>query len=154
MSPCSTDLNTPAPLTGAIAVTAWHDPVIDQLGHDPRSEYVEHFWLGILGPSTTWLMRRVAAAMDTSPDGFLLPVVDTARALGLGVPHGRQSPFIRSLNRGCQFRLARWDGEDLQVRRKFPPLSRGQVLRLPDSLQLAHDEWQHQELIASHSPSR
>lgn len=32
-------------------VVAWVDPVIDELGHDPRSHYVEHYWLGVLGPS-------------------------------------------------------------------------------------------------------
>jgi hypothetical protein len=31
---------------------AWTDPVIDTLGHDPRSWYVEQFWLGIIGPTT------------------------------------------------------------------------------------------------------
>ena len=31
-------------------VVRWHDPLIDQLGHDPRSRYVEQFWLGVLGP--------------------------------------------------------------------------------------------------------
>lgn len=32
-------------------ITAWHDPVVDALGHDPRSPYVERFWLPLLGPS-------------------------------------------------------------------------------------------------------
>ena len=41
------------PLVGpaTLTVTPWADPVIDTLGHDPRSPYVERFWLGILGPS-------------------------------------------------------------------------------------------------------
>ncbi len=25
-------------------IEAWPDPVIDELGHDPRSAYVERFW--------------------------------------------------------------------------------------------------------------
>jgi hypothetical protein len=29
------------------------DDVIDALGHDPRSHYVETYWLGTLGPPTT-----------------------------------------------------------------------------------------------------
>jgi hypothetical protein len=33
-------------------IVAWTDPVIDTLGHDPRSWYVEQFWLGIIGPTT------------------------------------------------------------------------------------------------------
>lgn len=46
--PLTTDPVFPIP---TIAVEAWSDPVIDQLGHDPRSAYVERFWLPVLGPS-------------------------------------------------------------------------------------------------------
>lgn len=138
------------PLDGGITVRPWTDPVIDQLGHDPRSAYVEEFWLGILGPSTTWLLRRIAAGFDLSPDGFTLPVVDTARALGLGAPNGRHSPFVRSISRGCTFRMARWEGDQLCVRRKCPPLSLNQVRRLPESLQAAHLAWQREQLSRHH----
>src|SRR5215470_15811471 len=41
----------PLPLDSLI-IYPWTDPVVDAVGHDPRSPYVEHFWLGILGPST------------------------------------------------------------------------------------------------------
>ena len=34
----------------SLHVLPWVDPVIDQVGYDPRSRYVERFWLGILGP--------------------------------------------------------------------------------------------------------
>lgn len=33
-----------------LRIVAWTDPVIDTLGHDPRSWYVEQFWLPIVGP--------------------------------------------------------------------------------------------------------
>jgi hypothetical protein len=33
-------------------VTPWHDPVVEAVGHDLRSPYVERFWLALLGPST------------------------------------------------------------------------------------------------------
>jgi hypothetical protein len=39
--------------TETIAIRPWPDEVIDAVGHDPRSAYVERFWLGVLGPSTT-----------------------------------------------------------------------------------------------------
>ncbi len=130
-----------------LPVRPWPDPVIDALGHDPRSAYVETFWLGILGPSTTWLLRRLAAALDASPAGFDLDLADTAAALGLGAKGGRHSPFMRALSRCCQFDLAiaRPDGT-LAVRRKVPPLNRRQVLRLPPSLVAAHQAWQEGEL--------
>ena len=39
-------------------IRPWSDDVVDKLGFDPRSSYVEDFWLPTLGPSTTWLLRR------------------------------------------------------------------------------------------------
>ena len=37
---------------GPLTIRPWPDDVIDSLGHDPRSHYVETYWLGILGPPT------------------------------------------------------------------------------------------------------
>lgn len=37
-------------LSRTVHVTPWPDPVIDAVGHDARSPYVERFWLSILGP--------------------------------------------------------------------------------------------------------
>ncbi|MEA2902491.1 MAG: hypothetical protein QOH36_2378 [Actinomycetota bacterium] len=135
------------PTLTVLPVRPWPDPVIDALGHDPRSTYVELFWLGILGPSTTWLLRRLAAGLDASPAGFDLDLADTAASLGLGSKGGRHSPFMRALGRCCQFDLAlAGPGGTLLVRRKVPPLNRRQVLRLPPSLVAAHQEWQESEL--------
>lgn len=135
------------PSVTVLPVRPWPDGVIDALGHDPRSAYVERFWLGILGPSTTWLIRYMAARLDASPEGFDLDLVATAQALGLGSKGGRHSPFMRALSRCCQFDVAeaRSDGT-LAVRRKLPPLSRRQALRLPPDLAAAHQAWQESEL--------
>ena len=43
----------PIPTTATLAVRPWPDPVIDALGHDPRSAYVEQYWLPILRPPST-----------------------------------------------------------------------------------------------------
>ncbi len=123
------------------------DDVIDALGYDPRSVYVETYWLSVLGPSTLWLLRRLVAGLELQPDGFELPMAETARALGLGDKGGRSSPFVRSLVRLCQFDVAvPIDRTALAVRRKLPPLNRRQVLRLPLSLQDAHQRWQEEQL--------
>jgi hypothetical protein len=37
--------------TATLRIVPWRDEVIDELGHDPRSHYVETFWLPVLGPS-------------------------------------------------------------------------------------------------------
>jgi hypothetical protein len=146
----STTLTLPTETPPAtLPIRPWPDGVIDALGHDPRSVYVERFWLGILGPSTTWLLRRLATGLEASPAGFDLPLADTARALGLGDQGGRHSPFMRALARCCKFDLAeaRPDGA-LAVRRKLPPLNRRQVTRLPAPLQDEHRKWQDEQLAA------
>ena len=125
-----------------IRIVGWPDPVIDRLGYDPRSLYVETFWLGILGPTCTWLVRRLATGLDDHPEGFDLDLEDTARALGLGSPSGRQSPFRRALARCVTFQVARRQGPmTLAVRRRLPPLPRRHLVRLPTSLQERHATW-------------
>jgi len=116
--------------------------VIDTLGHDPRSWYVEQFWLGIIGPTSTWLLRRMVAGFDNEPEGFEMHLDDTARGLGLGGREGRHSPFQRALSRCVSFHLARRVGPDaLGVRRRIPPLPRRHLDRLPPTIQRLHAEW-------------
>ncbi len=109
-------------------------------GFDPRHPYVEEFWLGILGPSAVWLLRRFAAGFDSCPTGFELDRHLTAGAIGL-VGEGRQSPIARTILRLTQFGLARFEGPGLLVRRNLPLLTTRQVARLPAPLRVAHREW-------------
>ncbi|HYF44983.1 MAG TPA: hypothetical protein VD926_02155, partial [Acidimicrobiales bacterium] len=130
-----------------LTVRPWPDTVIDRVGHDARSRYVEQFWLGVLGPSTTWFLRLVAHELDQEPHGFRLDLGATALALGLGPPGGRSSPLHRAVDRAVRFRLARAVGTDgLDVRRRLPPLNRHQLERLPPSVREAHADWQEQQL--------
>ncbi len=136
----------PAPSSGeppaSLRITTWADPLVDRLGHDPRSQYFERFWLPVLGPSTCWLLRRLADGLDADPDGFELDLDDTARALGLGRGRGRNAPFTRALRRTTDFGLTRRDGRAaLGVRRHVPPLTAGQLRRLPSVLQADHVAW-------------
>ncbi|MEY2452993.1 MAG: hypothetical protein QOD92_2567 [Acidimicrobiaceae bacterium] len=128
-----------------LTVRPWPDSVLDQVGHDPRSPYVERFWLGVLGPSSVVFLRRLATELEVHPAGFELRLQETAKALGLGMKGGRNSPFLRTISRCVQFHLLHLDRDDrvLLARRKLPPLTRGQVTRLPEPLQLQHLEWQH-----------
>ncbi len=123
-------------------VVAWPDPVIDKLGYDPRSLYVEKFWLGILGPTSTWWLRRIAAAFDEHPDGFDFDVDVMARSLGLGGRAGRHSPFQRAITRCVRFGVARHvDSSKMAVRRRIPPLPRRHLVQLPPPLQESHRVW-------------
>jgi hypothetical protein len=124
--------------------------VIDEVGHDPRSVYVERFWLGVLGPSSVVFLRRLAAELESSPSGFTLPLEETARTLGLGMRGGRNSPFLRTITRCAQFHLVQFDerGATLLARRKLPPLTRGQITKLPERLQNQHQDWQANPALA------
>ena len=85
-----------------IEVHPWPDPVIDTLGHDPRSAYAEMFWLPTLGPTSLLLLRRIATALDEAPYGMVVDVADLAEGhavagdQGHAVGHGRH----RSAGRG------------------------------------------------------
>ena len=124
-------------------VTPWIDPVVDRRGHDPRSAYVEQFWLSVLGPTATWLLRRLVAGFDHHPDGYDLDVGDTARALGLSVAKGTASPFANALQRCVMFGVVNRLTETWVVRRRVPPISQRHLLRLPPTLQNAHEQWTH-----------
>lgn len=53
-----------APTEPTLMVVPWHDPVVDTVGHDVRSLYVELFWLNVLGPSSLWALRRLVGGLD------------------------------------------------------------------------------------------
>jgi hypothetical protein len=126
--------------SSTIRVEARPDRIGEALGHDPRSPYVERFWLPVLGPSTTFLLRYLAARLDTDPDGVDLDVAETARLLGLGEREGRHGPFLRSVARMIDFEMAELAGPGrLLVRRRLPALSRRHLARLPDSWRAEHD---------------
>src|SRR4051794_18256166 len=119
------------------------DVVIDRLGHDPRSDYVERFWLGVLGPSAVWLLRRLVAGLDDRPEGYDVHLPSVAAELGLGARSGRNGPFMRTLGRCERFGLVVLvDDAELQVRRKLPPLTRFQLERLPAHRRAEHARWQ------------
>ena len=126
------------PALPVLWVEPWDDEITDELGHDPRSAYVERFWLGTLGPSSTWLLRAIAYGLEASPAGFELSSADTARVLGLGERTGRHSPFVRAVGRLCQFELARVRADTLVARRSVPWLDQRQVRRLPVAIQVEH----------------
>ena len=129
------------PLPVRIRVTPWMDPVVDRRGHDPRSAYVEQFWLSVLGPTATWLLRRLVAGFDRQPGGYELVVAEAARSLGLSIAKGTASPFAKALQRCVMFGVVNRLSESWVVRRRVPPISQRHLLRLPLDLQRAHEQW-------------
>jgi len=129
----------------SMLVFPWRDPVVERVGHDACGDYVELFWLNSLGPTATWLLRRLAIIVVTHPDGFLVDLPAIAGALGLGPDTGPNSSFTRSLGRLLMFGLVRVEGRHLEARAVIPPLPLKQVARLPHHLQVAHAHWSDRE---------
>lgn len=127
-------------------IRPWIDPLIDEEGHDVRSRYVETFWLGVLGPTATWLVRRLATGLDRSPDGYELDLADTARSMGLSFTIGRASPFSKALQRCVMFGLAHPIPSGLAVRRRVPQVAHRHLRRMPEPVQRAHAEWERAEI--------
>ncbi len=102
------------------------------------------FWrYDALVPTTTFLLRHLAAVLDDHPDGFDLPLLDTAAAMGLGHRGGANGPFLRAIARATQFKITRSAGPGaLGVRRRVAPLNRTQLDRLPGPLRDEHAAWQ------------
>lgn len=146
----TTQLTSPPPLL----IVPWKDPVVDRLGFDPRSAYVERFWLPVLGPTCCWLLRRLAHEFDTQPDGFSIDAVQCARSIGIGGKGGRRGPFHRSIDRCVRFGLIREDEHGiLAVRVRLPPLDGPAIGRLPRLLQDEHRRWQREQQHRSAHPA-
>lgn len=129
----------PEPLAEAtVRVVPWPDPVVEELGHDPRSAYVERYWLGLLGPTATWLIRRLADRLEAEPEGFELDLPALAAELGVGHKAGRNAPFLRTVDRCARFGILEVRPRALRLRRRLPPLTHHQLERLPVHLRRAH----------------
>jgi hypothetical protein len=122
-------------------IRPWIDPVVDRRGHDPRSIYVERYWLGVIGPTATWIMRRFAECFDVHPDGFELDLDHTATSMGLSFSKNVASPFGKALHRCVMFGIAQPTSDGFTVRRKLPSVAQRHLKRLPDDVQAEHDEW-------------
>jgi hypothetical protein len=136
----------PTPAT----IRPWVDPIVDARGHDPRSAYVERYWLGVVGPTAAWIMRRFAERFDAEPEGFTLDLGHTATSMGLSFAKGRNSPFGRALHRCVMFGLAQPRSDGFTVRRRFPAVAQRHLRRLPADLQAEHDDWARRTVHIDH----
>jgi len=112
------------------------DPLVESLGHSPRSAYAETYWLPLLGPSALWALRRLAALAAAEPAGVTLRLAELGPELGLGAGTGRSSPVVRTLARLVIFGMAEIDRHSpaLRVRIAMPPLAARHLRRLPEHL--------------------
>jgi hypothetical protein len=129
-----------------LMVVPWHDPVVDAVGFDVRSNYVELFWLNVLGPTATWTLRRLVTGLDQYPLGYELDLAETAGMLGLAYSSGTSNSFARALQRCQLFGMSQTiPGGGLAVRRKVPPVAARHLSRMPAQLQAMHAQWKVRE---------
>lgn len=135
------DVAAAVPANESLRIEPFDDALVERLGHDPRSRYVETFWLGTLGPSTLLLLRHLSDGLAAAPGGFDLDLSVCAVQLGLGDRDGKNGPFQRAFARLEQFGLAARRGNAFAVRRAIPNVPQRFVLRLPAPLRAAHEHW-------------
>ncbi len=130
-----------AVLADSVMVIPWEDPVVERYGVEVHSEYVARFWLSVLGPTATWILRLMAGGLARYPFGYEQDLAELAATVGLSKSMAVNGPFGRALQRCEIFGVSRTVPGGLAVRRKLPPLSARQVARLPEALQQAHQRW-------------
>lgn len=136
-----------------LEVRPWPDPVLDQIGHDPRSRYVETFWVPVIGPSSHLLHKALVTAVQDASSGVMLRSNDLAMGLGLGIRGGKHGPFWRSIERLARFGIIHRAGPKVMVRMRLAPLNRHQVERLAPHLQASHRAWEASQLAEVQSGS-
>jgi len=121
-----------------LAVVLLLDPVIDKLGHDVDSHYVESYWLPILGPSAIWVARQLLSRLYAQGSFIEVPLVELSTSIGLGHGTARNAPIVRTLTRLVEFGLAATGGSAYAIRPCFPPLPARLIERLPEPLAASH----------------
>lgn len=115
-------------------VIAWDDPVVRRIGFAHDHPYVESHWLPVLGPTATWLLRRLATGVLDRPGGLAVDAGLLAASIGVARGGGHGGAFGRALQRCVMFGVARIERDGavplLAVRTHVPPLSRRQLERL------------------------
>lgn len=140
---------SPALIPETLTVVAWEDPVVARIGVDVFSEYVDVFWLSVLGPTATWILRHLNRGLAVQPDGYVQDTARLAAILGLNGSRAEASPFGRALHRCEMFGVTRTVPGALAVRRVLPPLAARQVARLPQSLQDSHRAWRQLQVAGT-----
>lgn len=131
----------PIALDDTIEIGIWSDPVVERVGFDACGDYVELFWLPIIGPTATLLLRRLATSAILHPAQCALSTIELAASMGLGSDTGPRGSLARSVHRLVIFGFARMANRRITVRTVVPPLTLKHLARLPEHLQLAHALW-------------
>ena len=120
-----------------VPVTRWVDPTVDRIGFPVLDPYVELAWLPVIGPSATWMLRRLDSWLPNPSSRVEIDLSELGQMLGLGSSVSPWSSVQRTMGRLVRFGLADWSGV-LRVRGSVPPLSSRHLERMPEWVREAH----------------
>lgn len=111
--------------------------------HEPTSAYVELFWLPTVGPTATWLYRRLTSVTTQAGGPVAFDVQDLGGQLGV-----KPTAIKHTLERLVRFGLAyQWSAVTFGVPTRAPRLKVNEVMHLPRSLQDLHAEYVAREAV-------
>ncbi len=120
-----------------LAFQPWTDPHFDRWGSEPRSSYVERFWLPVLGPSSIVLARNIATAFDSNNGSYRINSAVQAASVGLAPGQLR-----RVIERLIGFGLAKYcDPNTVALRTAWPLIGSSAIRQLPKPLYQLHSDW-------------
>jgi hypothetical protein len=129
--------------TALLEIVPWGEPVPGE--HKPADPYIDWFWVPVLGPSATWLWKRLCWFAQGSEQ-----VDETALAsmVGLGHTGGARSTFRRTLDRMGFYEVARYDQDAnrVEVKLTLPDVADRRLAKMPRELQQMH--LQYRQLAA------
>ena len=94
-------------LVSRVMVRPWDDPVRMPVSLPLQGPYMEFCWLGVIGPTAAWALRRLALPLLACPEAHEVDLSVLATELGLGHSAAKAQA---ALDRLARFGLARWAG--------------------------------------------
>jgi hypothetical protein len=117
------------------------NPKVWRVGFELTDPYVEQCWAAVVGPSSTLLLRRMPVLWAERVP-VEIATTELSRSIGLGRGTGTSSRLTAILKRLEQFRLVRLPGpadDHFEVFVEVPPLTRGQLDRVPEWTRATHE---------------
>lgn len=127
---------TRATMAEHITIGPLEDLTVERVGWHLEHEYVETFWLPVVGPTALVFLRKWGRVLRQVP-AWTIEKETLAKSLGIGMP-----ALFKMLDRMPGFHLAQWEADDysyMSIRRALPNIPEAKLLRLPDTLQVAHE---------------
>ncbi len=119
-----------------LTVVRWVDVKLDLIGVPIDGAYAEKYWLPVLGPTATWMARRLASSLADGP--VTVDVAELGAAIGVGGSTSVNCPLMRALGRLLRFGVVREGVDVYEVRTMLGPVPKSQLRRLPASMQTDH----------------